>query len=131
METILKIEDLELDGDSWCSQAGYKVTTTDQEIVLVIDNEQSCCETFGYFWCNDKVQDFVGAELWGISLTDTELDAVFMDENVQNMYEGGIMFVDLVTSRGVLQFVAYNSHNGYYGHRAVVKSTQLEHSEIL
>ena len=41
------------------------------------------------------------------------------------------MFVDIVTDRGVLQFVAYNIHNGYYGHEAKVISTQLEHNETL
>ncbi|MEL3959481.1 hypothetical protein NST17_20225 [Caldifermentibacillus hisashii] len=41
------------------------------------------------------------------------------------------MFVDIITSNGTLQFVAYNEHNGYYGHEAKVISTQIEHSEFL
>jgi len=41
------------------------------------------------------------------------------------------MFVDLKTDRGKLQFVAYNEHNGYYGHEAEVICNQLNHSEVL
>ena len=28
------------------------------------------------------------------------------------------MFVNINTSNGLLQFAAYNNHNGYYGHNA-------------
>jgi len=31
----------------------------------------------------------------------------------------------------ILQFVAYNCHNGYYGHDALVQSEQLNYSECL
>jgi hypothetical protein len=39
--------------------------------------------------------------------------------------------VNIDTDRGQLQFVAYNEHNGYYGHNAVVVSKQLTHEECL
>ena len=29
------------------------------------------------------------------------------------------------------QFVAYNAHNGYYGHTVRVESQQLSHDEVL
>ena len=131
MEKIIGIDEVEKMIDDWQRMEGYKVTTTDQEIELLIDNNQSCCESWGYFWCNEKPQDFVGAELRGITLTDKELNAAFMNEDAEDIYEGGIMFVNLDTDRGVLQFVAYNSHNGYYGHEARITSKQLEHSENL
>jgi len=131
MEKIIGIDEIEIEIDGWQGMAGYKVVTTDQEIDLLIDNMQSCCERWGYFWCNDNPQDFVGAELRGISLTDKELNAAFMDEDAIDVYEGNVMFVNLDTDRGVLQFVAYNSHNGYYGHDARITSRQLEHSENL
>ncbi len=41
------------------------------------------------------------------------------------------MFVNLETNVGLLQFVAYNSHNGYYGHDAVLVSKQLNLTEAL
>ena len=45
--------------------------------------------------------------------------------------EGGVMFVNLETDMGTLQFVAYNEHNGYYGHEAKVQCTKLTHAEHL
>ena len=127
MERIIKIKE--------CSEEdGYEVVTTSQRIKLFISNFQLCCESWGYFWCNDDPQDFVGAELLDIRLTDEALSEVQMkanDDPQSWLYEGGIMFVNLETSKGVLQFVAYNAHNGYYGHTATVESLQLNHDEML
>ena len=36
------------------------------------------------------------------------------------------MFVNINTSNGALQFAAYNEHNGYYGHEAVVISEKSD-----
>jgi hypothetical protein len=36
------------------------------------------------------------------------------------MYEGGAMFINFITDVGVFQIVAYNEHNGYYGHESVL-----------
>ena len=41
------------------------------------------------------------------------------------------MFVNVETDKGLLQFVAYNEHNGYYGHEACVISKHLNESEYL
>ena len=111
---------------------GYEVTTSEQSIKLLIGSDQSCCENWGYFWCNDNPQEFVGAEVRGVSLTDTALDTKILEKNdAHEVYDGGVMFVNIETDRGVLQFVAYNSHNGYYGHEAKVECRQLKHSESL
>ena len=126
-EVIIKIE--EVDGDS----GGFKVTTSKQEIQLLIDNHCSCCEQWGYFWCNDDPIDFIGASLLSVSIVDTALNTLIMDEVEELAWQdaGETMFVNLTTDRGVLQFVAYNCHNGYYGHKATVISKQLNHSEYL
>ena len=71
-------------------------------------------------------------ELRGVSVTDVERNKEKLRAELDGeMYEGGVMFVDIETDRGVLQFVAYNEHNGYYGHEARVSSTQVTHKEIL
>lgn len=126
-ETILNIKDL----DSGRS-AGYEVVTNLQSIKLHIDNHQDCCESWGWFWCNDKPEDFIGAQLMAVSLTDEALNTkIIADHEADSRDEGGIMFVNLETDRGKLQFVAYNSHNGYYGHTATVECTQMNHEETL
>ena len=125
METILKIEETTFD-----RKDGFIITTTEQEIKLGIDNGQSCCENWGYFMSEDDFSDFIGALLVDVKITDTLLRP--NDEfDVNNMYEGDVMFVNVETSNGLLQFVAYNEHNGYYGHEACVISKQVNESEYL
>ena len=36
-----------------------------------------------------------------------------------------VMFINIETSKGTLQFAVYNCHNGYYGHAVKVISEQL------
>jgi len=129
METILNIEEVSLtEDDRWYGEDGFKITTTEQEVLLLIDSGQACCEDWGYLMSEDDIQKFVGAHLHNISITDPELEN---RELVGDLDEGEAMFVNIHTSRGVLQFVAYNGHNGYYGHRARVVSKQLTTEEWL
>jgi len=128
MEVITEIKDLEASS----GMDGFKVITNEQEIILGIGNGSGCCETWGHFFCNDDVKEFLGAQVMGVSVTDTALNNHKITEEIPNgLYEGGIMFVNIATNRGVLQFVAYNSHNGYYGHTASVSCKQLNHQESL
>lgn len=116
---------------------GFLVKTTDQLISLGINQDQQCCEVWGYFMTNDEPSDFIGAELLSVKLVDGDLRTVALklgvdmldcDDTIEHQ---SVMFVNIETNRGTLQFVAYNEHNGYYGHEAVVQSTQLNHFEIL
>lgn len=135
MEKILTIEEVKTD-DGWGGMSGYAITTDEQVIKLLIDDNQSCCESWGYFMSEDDVTKFIGSDLIELTLTDTALNTIKLKE--QNMsieqpyvYEGGIIFVNISTTEGLLQFCAYNEHNGYYGHDAKVISTQLNHEECL
>lgn len=127
-------------GKNYCSEAGFQVVTNEQTITLAIDDEASCCESWGYFLTEDDTEKFIGAELRGVSITDTNRShRTFIAwgqpggdaENNEDLDSGDVMFVDIETDRGVLQFVAYNAHNGYYGHEARVSSTQLTHEVVL
>ncbi|WP_242259137.1 hypothetical protein [Bacillus cereus group sp. BfR-BA-01409] len=134
MEEILKIEEYQ-EEVRWSSMSGYAITTNEQVIKLLIDDEQSCCENFGYFMSEDDFNDFIGAQLIDVKITDTELKEGLLEKHdldIESEYfEGDVMFVDIVTSKGTLQFVAYNEHNGYYGHEAKVISKQINHDEML
>lgn len=123
MEKIVEIQDL----DASKGMDGFVIVTDEQEIILGINNQGSCCESWGHFWCNDNPQEFVGATVHDVTITNNAL----ITEKAPDVYEGGVMFVNIVTDRGVLQFVAYNSHNGYYSHSATVECKQLNHSEYL
>lgn len=114
------------------SMDGYKVTTSGEPILVLIDNCQSCCENWGYMASDDDLSLFVGANLREVELTDTRLDTWKLTEEAKRQeatdkehgwspYEaGGVQFVTFKTSRGDFQLAVYNGHNGYYGHGIIV-----------
>lgn len=108
---------------------GFLIKTDIQEIKLLIGNGQSCCESWGYFMSHNDITEFIGAEISDISIVDELLNVTQLSEI--NDDECSTMFVNIMTSMGLLQFVAYNSHNGYYGHTAKVISNQLTALETL
>ena len=136
METILKIEEAQFDTEDLLKTEanpyegfgcdGYVITTDTQEIKLGITTGQQCCEVWGYFMSQDNPSDFVGSHLLGVSITDDKLRTHQLLD-----FDGVAMFVNVQTDRGLLQFVAYNEHNGYYGHMACVLSNQINHSEMI
>lgn len=140
LEVIQSIEEV-----SHGEKEGFKIITNKQEILLLIDSMQCCCEDFGYFLTEDSIDKYIGAEIRDITITDTLLktidfkplgDCNYIVDNATpetglNMYNGDTMFVNINTNIGTLQFCAYNEHNGYYGHEAQVISKQLKHSEWL
>lgn len=132
METILKIEstDFRTKENEYSSYEGYQIVTTEQTIKIGISSGQSCCEQFGCIITNDDTKDFIGAELKSLAIVDEALEHKVIEE-LEYLDSGGAMFVNLETSEGLLQFVAYNAHNGYYGHEAVLISKELNHSEGL
>lgn len=120
-------------------EAGFQIVTDKQTITLAIDDEACCCESWGYFLTEDDTSKFIGAELRGVTLTDvnrstrTFVTGWDVDAGKDDIHldDGNVMFVNVETDRGVLQFVAYNAHNGYYSHQARVSSQQVEHAEYL
>lgn len=139
METIISIErvenvDVKMKENRWSESCdGYEIKTDKQVIKLLISNGQSCCEAWGYFMSENELEPFEGAEIIDITVTDTALSTIVFEKwlGPEDMDMGGMMFVNINTNKGVLQFVAYNAHNGYYGHTGYVISEQLEHEENL
>ena len=72
------------------------------------DNLQQCCE-YRYMTTDDKLTDFVGADLINIEIRDTGMygDAGFGYDNIS--------FLLVTTSLGVFTIENHNEHNGYYG----------------
>jgi hypothetical protein len=120
MEKILKIKETDFDNFT-----GFQILTNLQTISIGISNEQQCCENFGCIITNDEIDEFLNSELIEISITDTVLNNKKIKELEYLKYEGEAMFINLETSKGLLQFVAYNEHNGYYGHDAILISNQF------
>ncbi|MCB5366966.1 MULTISPECIES: DUF7448 domain-containing protein [Bacillati] len=135
-EKILEIQEVfnvTIDQDKYGSYDGYEIVTDKQRVKLLISNEQECCESWGYFMSEDDFEDFIGADLIGITITDSALNTRKFNEEIDeySVEEGDTMFVNIETSNGLLQFTAYNAHNGYYSHEAYIISEQLTHKEKL
>ena len=113
--------------ESWAELDGFKIITNKQEIRMGIYNSQCCCESWGFFMSEDNLEEFIGATLLRVE----QVDDCLVPKKLEDFYEGGTMFVNFVTDRGVLQFTAYNSHNGYYGHTAVIESEQFTYDTVL
>lgn len=131
MEKIISIEEKSFnlnDEDDWGRDyEGFIIKTDKQEILIGISNYQSCCEDWGYFMSHDDFSEFIGANFISVKVVDEALKV----KQVEELEYANVMFVNIETSNGLLQFVAHNTHNGYYAHEAIVKSVQLSHSESL
>lgn len=112
---------------------GYKIATTEHEYLVLIDNGQCCCESWGYFSTNDNPEDFVGETLAAVEITDKALNTKEVEKSGYYDSAGGIQFVNFKTARGgVLQFAVYNAHNGYYGHPIIIaKDEEILHQDTL
>lgn len=131
MACIIEVKEF---NDNTKHHAGYQVLLNDGEVIeLYIENYHQCCEDWGYLISEDDFSDFIGAEVSSVERTDKALRSSMVerwapadgtiDYNIQD--GGDLLFVNVHTNRGTLQFVAYNEHNGYYGHAAGVVSRYL------
>ena len=114
---------------------GYKITTNKQNIYILIQGGQQCCEEWGYESCSsegiietkDDFKDFIGAELISIESIEPETHNgipvynALLEEIGYDRSEIAAEFVNIKTSNGLLQFAVYNCHNGYYGHSIYIK----------
>ncbi len=140
MEKILRIKEKRfVNGLDSYTYEGFEIITDEQDILIGIGDEQDCCENAGYLISDDDYKRFEGAELLDIAVVDTGLKVYNVDDYLtiptnpdeSEDEEDNVMFVNINTSTGLFQIVAYNQHNGYYGHEAVVISKVLNHSEVL
>lgn len=112
---------------------GYSIKTDKHEWYILIDNGQSCCESWGYITSDDNFDKYTGKELVEVKLTDKELNSKMLEGFEYGFDAGGIQFVDFKFSDGdVLQFAVYNGHNGYYGHDILVtKDNKILLNEVI
>ena len=132
-ERILKIEevtDFQFEGsDMYEYFDGFWITTDRQVIKIGIRNNQCCCEDWGYFISEDEIKKFIGAKL--LKITETNINLITEEIRALRNSDCETLFINFETNKGTLQFVAYNAHNGYYGHEAILSSEQLNIKEML
>lgn len=126
MELINDIVEVSGIKHDYCMMEGFKITTSKQEILVLISEGQSCCEDFGYMSSFEHPDEFIGAELLKIETVDEAHNKEkWNTEHEFGLDEGDAEFVNFETSNGLFQLAVYNAHNGYYGHSILIKSNQL------
>ena len=96
-------------------RTGYCIITDDNLYFTMISNEELCCEDYGIIKSNDDLSYFEGSTLIDIKTIETPHEG-------SGCREKCTLFVNIETSKGLLQFNVYNTHNGYYGHKVEVKN---------
>ena len=90
---------------------GYKIKMTDssKNIICKIDNNQQCCENFGVYTENE-LNDFIGAEYYSVIVENDSLNDSDYNDNMEKIK------ISINTSKGKINILFYNEHNGYYAH---------------
>ena len=125
IEDILQIENYSIPQDGWFKADGYVIKTNIQKILMVISNGQWCYEKWGYLMSEYNFEEFIGAEILNMERVDKAMKVY--NSLPEYMDDGDTVFININTNKGLLQFVAYNSHNGYYGHSVKIISKQLNY----
>lgn len=92
----------------------------DKSLVFGISHDQDCCEEWVYISQadNEDVSNYIGAKIRSIEIVDysvlTQLEEI-------GACETDCYFLNVMTTKGELNFAVYNIHNGYYGHRVTMK----------
>lgn len=120
VKNIKEVNDVDF-GERWSEYDGYCIETDKRQLYFVISNEQCCCENWGYLSSEDDFGSFIGSELKNVYVTDTKLETI-VPKMEEDLDAGSAMFINVETTRGLLQFAAYNEHNGYYGHDVLLVS---------
>lgn len=134
-----------VEGDKWCNDdddmEGYVIELDmgsyrdNSYVKFGIYQHSNCCENWGYLTSEDDLEQFVGADLINVYMVDTALKVYPVMKEAFNSNEESsedcVQFVNINTSVGMLQLVAYNAHNGYYGHAVVLESENLSHRETI
>lgn len=130
MEKIIQITSNGFKTDKG-SYDGYVITTDKQDIKIGITDSSNCCEQWGYFASEDNLEDFIGSDLLKIEMVDSAINIQKLEEESKYLTVEECIFVNIYTSKGLLQLAVYNRHNGYYSHGVVIISEQLNESTRL
>lgn len=131
MSKIVKIEEVNnvnFNDSRYPCYDGFRIETEDEEMYFLIDNSQCCCENWGtYLYTPEDLREYVGADYLGYDESScSEIENGLKSEYVES---DEICFLNIHTSKGIIDFAVYNSHNGYYSHAVVLKITNKKTGE--
>ncbi len=93
---------IEIDEIRW---VGVMIKTSRQIMMFLIDDFQSCCESYDV-----KIEN-----LYNINLEKSSIEDIYWVEDIKNDYLSCITLA-LQTDKGRVDIEIYNQHNGYYPH---------------
>jgi hypothetical protein len=100
---------------AWLKDDVLRLTFTDGTTLKLWDDGQSCCES-RYMVCDADLPAFTGATLVNIELREGPSLPAGEEHETQ--------FLNVVTSKGIIDAVTHNEHNGYYGGFWIVASVE-------
>lgn len=105
---IIKVE------DAFSEKLGYeglRILTDKGEVKILISDEQQCCERWGseFLETPDDTSKVIGAVLLSVEDLTIASPRDTDDEAIETQLR-------ITTSKGIIQYAVYNSHNGYYSH---------------
>jgi hypothetical protein len=118
---IVNIDGEYEDEFDYAKMIGLKIDTSKGTIKLMISNSQSCCEDYNalFFETPDDIKKFIGSKIIDIKSVEIDNDN---DSNAEyGLNCGGETQLKISTTKGVLQYAVYNSHNGYYSHARILQ----------
>lgn len=126
---IEELYDVRVNHDGYLySYSGFRVVLSDNNsIMFVIEDNQQCCESFGYISVNDNLEEFIGSTLQKVEVvtgkeyTKSELVIDSLNQaNDSHIKIEECVFLVLTTDKGELTFTVYNHHDGYYSPNVAV-----------
>lgn len=127
-----KIESINLDAEFRINRTHYMGViiklSGGYRLKFGISEQRQCCENHGYLATLDDASDFIDAKVLNIHYTETALNSSDLIVCGEPLDIDSCMFITVKTSRGDFQLVAYNEHNGHYGHHVscVIEQALLE-----
>lgn len=113
---------------SYGNADGVRLVFTDgTQLEFGINMVSDCCERFDYLHSDIVPEEFVGAKLLKVEEIDTWPKSISIPASAvryDNPHEvdcdgGGYQAIRILTTKGEMEFVVYNSHNGYYSHNTL------------
>jgi hypothetical protein len=113
---------------------GLLLVTDKGNIKLLISAKQNCCEKWGALFLDtpDDITQFIDATV--INIEDICAGLKICNElNICNDIdiECSETQLRITTTKGILQFAVYNSHNGSYNHATLLQVFDLQEESYL
>lgn len=95
---------------------GYVIECENNSVLIGVDDNPQCCETYGCLSNRNDLSYYIGSELLSVE------EVLFNDciYKIKNPERTDVMFVNVNTSLGTLQLALYNEHRDSCEHHVSI-----------